>query len=93
MNKSQEIDVNLMIQFLHTQFPKKRIKARPKDRRFIPGIIIPPNFTNRDVSYLPIRTPSDMRNVNVMLHPILQRFFGADDESIDRAVFTYLGIF
>jgi hypothetical protein len=90
MENVEDVDVDLMIAFLRAEFPKRRIKARAKTSRFTQGIVIPPQYTNSQIMYLPLKDSGSYQAAIYTLVRILEKFFSFDVELVDRAVRAYL---
>jgi len=89
MNNIDEFSMKIMLDFLQTNFPVKRLKD---GRRFRRGIVLDSGFIGRQSIKTYMAPKSERRRTFILLSKILEDVFGIPKYEINTVLTIYLNI-
>lgn len=93
MRTKDGVELDILLQFLLSEFPKRRLKPSYVSRKFIPAILISSVYTNKAHRVCPFKSKDEIEILYNELSLILVKVFGFEEEINDIAIFTHLGLY
>lgn len=88
-----DIEREIVLRFLETEFPIKRLKFKPKTRAFKKGIVIPHTLGEGNLMKYPLNEKYDREILFMIIHKIIKNVFMCiDPKDLSTIICEYLDI-